>query len=210
VRVTVLPLGKTAPPPPDLTPPADVGAVRATPGNHRVTLDWRMPATDVAAVEVRMSTAGGAADRVVYRGTASRAVVQKLRNDTQYRFVLVSLDESGNRSKGVVVVAAPKALLLAVPKPGAKVRTPPLLRWVPVTGVRYYNVQLYRGKVKVLSAWPAGAKLQLKKAWTYDRVKRKLGPGAYTWYVWPGLGRRDEARYGPLLGSSSFVVVAPG
>jgi hypothetical protein len=206
VRVTVLPLGKQAPPPPDLTPPGDVTNVRATPGNHRVTLDWRTPAKDVATVEVRVSNSSGGGERVVYRGAGARAVAEKLRNDEQYRFVLVTLDESGNRSKGVVVVAVPKALLLAAPKPGAKVRTPPLLRWVPITGVRYYNVQLYRGKAKLLSAWPGGSKLQLKRSWTFERTKRTLGPGTYTWYVWPGLGPRSEARYGPMLGKSTFVV----
>jgi hypothetical protein len=28
----------------------------------------------------------------------------------------------------------------------------------------------------------------------------------YRWYVWPGFGRISAARYGRLLGSSTFVV----
>jgi hypothetical protein len=76
-----------------------------------------------------------------------------------------------------------------------------------VPGASYFNVQLFRGKTKILSAWPTVARLQLKKGWVYDRVKRTLAPGAYTWYVWPGLGNRAETRYGPMLGKSTFTVV---
>jgi hypothetical protein len=41
----------------------------------------------------------------------------------------------------------------------------------------------------------------------YERAKRTLAPGTYVWYVWPGLGNRAEARYGPPLGKSTFIVV---
>ena len=208
VRVTVLPLGQVAPPPPDLTPPADVTGVRATAGDHRVDLRWVPPQDDLAAVEVMMTVAGEqGGGRVVYRGLRGAAAVAGLRNDVEHRFVLVSVDKSGNRSRGVVALATPRTRLLASPKPGSKVTKPPLLRWAPVPGASYFNVQLYRGKTKILSAWPTVARLQLKKTWVYDRAKRTLAPGAYIWYVWPGLGSRAEARYGPPLGKSTFTVV---
>jgi hypothetical protein len=44
------------------------------------------------------------------------------------------------------------------------------------------------------------------KTWRYLGKTQALRPGRYTWHVWPGLGSREQARYGKLLGSSSFVV----
>jgi hypothetical protein len=210
VTVTVLPPGSPAPPPPDQKPPADVTRVRTVAGDHTVTLSWVNPAQDVALVEIRMSTAGGPqAGRVVYRGLRSPQVIKKLRNDVEHRFVLTSVDAAGNRSEGIVALATPKALLLAAPKPGARVTTAPLLRWAPVGGASYFNVQLYKGKVKVLSVWPTKARFKMKLRWVYEKKKRSLTPGKYTWYVWPGLGSRAEARYGPLLGRSTFVYAKP-
>jgi hypothetical protein len=210
VTVTVLPPGAPAPPPPDLEPPGDVTAARAVAGDRRVTLTWTNPAaTDLAAVEVRMSVAGRPDDRLVYRGRSQEVVVRGLVNDVAHRFVLVARDTAGNRSRGVVLLATPQSRLLATPRPGTRVTRPPLLRWVPVPGASYFNVQLYRGTEKVLSAWPSVARLQLQRTWRYDGKKRALVPGRYTWYVWPGLGSRAEARYGPLLGKSTFTVVKP-
>ena len=84
---------------------------------------------------------------------------------------------------------------------------PPLLAWAPVRGASYFNVQLWRAGRKLLSAWPERARLQLDRTWRYDGRLRRLEPGVYTWYVWPGLGPRSRARYGPMLGKSTFVVV---
>jgi hypothetical protein len=156
-----------------------------------------------------MSVAGTAGDRIVYRGRREELVVRGLVNDVQHRFVVTAVDTAGNRSRGVVLLATPHTTLLAAPRPGARLARPPLLRWVPVAGASYFNVQLYRGTTKVLSAWPTVARLQLQRTWRYDGKKRALAPGRYTWYVWPGLGSRTEARYGPLLGKSTFTVVKP-
>ncbi|MDH4346836.1 MAG: HYR domain-containing protein [Thermoleophilia bacterium] len=210
VTVTVLPRGSEAPPPPDQKPPADVSRVRAVAGDHKVTLSWLTPSTDVSAVEIRVSAVGEAPPgRLVYRGLRSPQVITRLRNDVEHRFVLVTVDAAGNRSQGVVAQATPRALLLGLPKPGARVTVAPLLRWAPVGGASYFNVQVYRGRVKVLSVWPTKARYKLKARWVYEKVKRSLVPGTYTWYVWPGLGARAEARYGPLIGRSTFRYVKP-
>jgi len=146
--------------------------------------------------------------RLLYKGTSTTFTAKGLRNDVEYRFVLIAFDRAGNSSTSVVVSATPRALLLARPKPSEKVVAPPLLRWTPVAGAAYFNVQLYRGRAKILSSWPNLPRLQLGSAWTYDTRKYRLTPGTYTWYVWPGLGARAEARYGQLLGKSTFVVTA--
>ncbi len=210
VDVTVLPLGTKAPKPPDQQPPPDVTRVRAVAGDHTLTVSWVSPRQDVAAVEIRMSVVGATqVERVVYRGLRSPVLLKRLRNDVEHRLVLQTVDQAGNRSRGVVAVATPKALLLALPKPGARVTVAPLLRWAPVGGASYFNVQLYRGSTKVLSVWPGKARFKMKLRWVFEKRKRALAPGRYTWYVWPGLGARAEARYGPLLGKSTFVYVKP-
>ena len=83
---------------------------------------------------------------------------------------------------------------------------PPLLTWKRVKGARYYYLQVWRGKVKVLSTWPRDSKLQLKLGWTHNGRRFRLLPGLYRWYVWPGISRPASHRYGPMVGSSSFRV----
>jgi hypothetical protein len=100
----------------------------------------------------------------------------------------------------------PRASALQLPAPGARVTAPPRLVWTPRRGANYYNVQLFRGTHKVLSAWPRRARLQLTFAWRYGGRTYRLTPGDYRWYVWPGVGLRSKARYGSLLGDSRFVV----
>ena len=81
------------------------------------------------------------------------------------------------------------------------------MRWKAVTGASYYNVQLYRGKSKVLSAWPTGTSLALHLSWKYNGTKYALTPGLYHWFVWPGVGARAAGRYGTVLGDRTFTVL---
>ena len=207
VVVTVLKQGSTAPPL-DLTPPGPVHGARAVAGDHTITLSWVPPLRDVARVEVRLAEVGGSGTgRLVYKGTARQYTFKGLPNDVAYRFVIVAIDKAGNVSPSVVTTATPKAVLLAHPLQGSKVSLPPLLAWAPVPAT-YFNVQLWRGGKKIFTAWPNGARLQITAQWVYDGKQRRLEPGTYTWYVWPGAGARRDAKYGPLIGQSSFVLVA--
>jgi large repetitive protein len=95
---------------------------------------------------------------------------------------------------------------LLSPRAGARVKRPPLLVWKRVARAGYYNVQVYRGKVKVFSGWPIRTRLQMKARWTFQGRVRKLSPGTYRWYIWPGFGAPAARRYGSLLGQSTFVV----
>ena len=210
VVVTVLPVGQDAPPPPDLDPPGDVTHLRATPSDHAVTLTWTSPAAkDLAAIEVRLSQVTTGKERVVSRAVASSVKLTGLRNGTEYRFLVVAIDQAGNASRGVVVLAIPEAKLLVSPKAGTKVKSPPLLRWAPTPRATYYNVQLFMGKTKVLSVWPSRAQVKLSRTWQWEKRRFKLVPGKYTWYVWPGFGARADVNYGKLIGRSTFVVVTP-
>jgi hypothetical protein len=207
--VTVLPVGTPAPAL-DLRPPGDVRRALARAGDHLVRLSWVAPTRDFHHVTITRSlTARGAKAKVVYRGAKRTFVDRRLSNGTLYRYVIVAFDRAGNRSKGVVVTARPRAILLARPKAGARVSAPPLLVWAPVRTASYFNVQLWRGKTKLLSVWPNSARYKLTRSWRYEGQARRLTPGVYTWYVWPGIGARSAARYGAMLGSSTFVVLPP-
>jgi hypothetical protein len=67
-----------------------------------------------------------------------------------------------------------------------------------VKAAKYYNVQVFAGKQRILASWPAGRALQL------PRAKLKRGT-TYTWYVWPGFGAKAKARYGKLVGKNTFT-----
>jgi hypothetical protein len=86
---------------------------------------------------------------------------------------------------------------------------PPVLRWTRARHARYYNVQLHRAGRKILSAWPARPRYRLHRRWSFAGNLRRLAPGRYVWYVWPGYGRRSAARYGDLIGRSAFRVRPP-
>jgi hypothetical protein len=210
VTVTVLALGAVAGVT-DLVPPEPVRRVRVEPGDHQLRLSWRRPREPTAYVVVRLlAPSTSRLGRVVYRGRESSAVVRRLRNGVEHRLAVVVVDQAGNRSAAVVVVGTPAARLLAEPAANATVTEPPLFRWAPMRGASYFNIQLFRGKTKLLSAWPRFARLQLPARWRYDDRVWQLEPGVYTWYVWPGYGRRADVRYGPLLGKSRFRVVPAG
>jgi hypothetical protein len=85
-----------------------------------------------------------------------------------------------------------------------------------VKGATYYNVQLFRdnvqlfrGKTKILTMWPKSTYLQLRLRWTFRGRLMRLTPGHYDWYVWPGFGKRSQRRYGGLLVHRQFTLDAP-
>jgi hypothetical protein len=188
----------------DSTPPT-VGAISTKRGNKTAQLTWR-PSSDTQRVEIaRAPGRGGAGQSIVYQGPASSFTDTNLTVGRNYRYRVTGFDEASNRTDQTLTLTATGALL--APAPGEKVSTstPPTLTWTPIRKASYYNLQLIRGR-KVLSIWPARANFRLPRAWSYQGRRYRLRPGLYRWYVWPGIGRRAENRYGDLLGSSSFVV----
>jgi hypothetical protein len=186
----------------DATPPDLTGASVAT-GDRVVRLAWPAGAS---ATLMRTPGSGESENEVVYEGPGAGFTDREVRNGRRYRYVLTLTDQAGNAASRELS-GVPDRRLLA-PARRATVAGPPLLDWTAVRGARYYNVQLFRGDRKILSAWPTRSKLQLRARWRFRGKRRHLVPGVYRWYVWPGLGRRAEHRYGEEIGGRSFVVTA--
>jgi hypothetical protein len=149
---------------------------------------------------------GGRRKSRVYEGPVRGFSDHRVANGRRYRYRVTAFDPAGNWQRAQIRIA-PGPHLVA-PAHGVQTATPPLLRWTPVRGARYYNVQLFRAGKKVMSRWPAKPALQLAPRWRFAGHVRRLVPGRYRWYVWPGLGRPSARRFGSLIGSRSFTVTA--
>lgn len=186
----------------DATPPALVDLTTKR-GNRSALLAWRT-SSDTQRVEIfRAPGRGGGGETLVHQGPETGYRDSGLVVGRKYAYRLVAVDAAANRAEQKVELIATGALLS--PTLGERVKAPPKLLWTPVKKADYYNVQLVRGR-KVLSAWPAKPSLRLRRTWVYQGRRHRLRPGVYRWYVWPGFGRIAKARYGRLLGSSTFVV----
>jgi hypothetical protein len=188
----------------DATPPS-APFVYALPGDHKVALEWST-SPDSQAEVVRHD--GDAAPVVLYRGPGGSFTDRGLRNQRRYRYSVSLIDQAGNRSASLTS-AVPTAGKLLLPARGERIRIVqvPLLVWKRVRKASYYNVQIFRGKTKVLSTWPRDTRLQLKRRWRFGRRSYRLVPGKYCWYVWPGYGKRSKRDYGKRLGRSCFRIV---
>ena len=194
----------------DTTAPGDVSGLKRTIGYRILKLAWsRPPDADFDYVRVLAAKgskgAKGQPRTLVYKGTGTRYTNKRFQNGTYYRYAIISYDHAGNASRGIPVVVPPSALLSS-PKDGVVVHAPPRLVWAEVAKATFYNVQLYFGGKKILSAWPSASRLGLKRSWSYSGRFFRLKKGTYHWYVWPGFGPRSKSRYGQLLGQSAFTV----
>jgi hypothetical protein len=177
--------------PPTITPLSSEG--RAA----HVTLKWDTSPDAVLTRVLRSPGIGGAPVSEVYSGTDKAFTDPAVQNGKTYTYTIVTTDPAANAVSTVMVVT-----------PKAQVRRP-LLRWRKVKGADYYNVQVYRGRRKILSAWPHGTSLRLRKQWTFRGRRRVLTAGSYHWYVWPGFGRRSAHRYGRLIAHRRFTIKPP-
>jgi hypothetical protein len=181
----------------DATAPS-LAQVTASGRDHKARLDWAVP--DAVDVDVRR---GGR--RLLSGGPSGNVVDRGLRNGRRYEYVVSATDAAGNTAKRTLTVVPGPRLL--GPAAGKALSHPPRLRWTEIRGADYYNVQLFRGRRKILSAWPTKPRLQLDSKWRYAGHKRRLKPGKrYRWLVWPGDGPRSNNDYGRLIGARTFVI----
>jgi hypothetical protein len=184
----------------DKTPPT-ITSLRTKSGNRRIVLRWAASA-DTRVVQIARSPGvKGVATTTLYKGMPRSYGDSRVRVGKRYRYTVTAFDEAGNTARKTRVIIA--AGRLFNPAPGAHVPSAPLLRWTPVKGATYYNVQLMR-RGTILSVWPASNHLQLRRSWVFGGKHYRLHNGTYRWYVWPGFGSLSANKYGRLLGVSFF------
>jgi len=189
----------------DATAPK-LAAVEATVGKGVARLDWRKPVDAVLVRIDRTPGVNGAKKTRVYRGNGQAFVDRTVHKGVRYRYDLTAADAAGNVAAIAVIADARPALY--APLAGAVVRAPIRLAWDAVPRARYYNVQLFRNGVKILSAWPRRPWFRLPRTWRYLGKQQALEPGLHRWFVWPALGTRAQPRFGRPLGSSTFRIKA--
>jgi hypothetical protein len=211
------------PPPRDNKPPGNVQSVLAKGGDGRAAFKWTNPTdADFDHTEITRTTSLTAkatgAGTVVYSGKGTTYTDKGLQNGVEYRYVLASVDKNGNKSAGVATVVLPKKAFLKTPADGARLKAvPKQFVWVADPKADYYNLQLFIGGTllfkstaadpkKVLSTWTTTPVFVFKSPWKWEGRTYKMAKGVYTWYVWPGYGAREAAKYGPLMGSATFQV----
>lgn len=185
----------------DSTPPRLL-KLSSKPANRGVDLKWAASA-DTQRVEVTRSPGKKTkSPEMVYTGAAKTFPDKGLRVGKRYRYTVSAFDAAGNKAGRTITVTATGALL--APAPGERVTARPRLTWAPIRGASYYNVQLVRGGT-ILSVWPRTTHLTLPRSWVFHGHRYRLHRGVYRWYVWPGFGALKAARYGDLVGRSSFL-----
>ena len=186
----------------DHTKPArPVVKARRTAGG--ITVSWTSPG--VVRTEVRRSPGGkGKKPAVVYSGNALRLVDRSAHSPSRYWYEVRVYDQAGNVASRTLAVQPSGGILL--PVGGAVLHKAPLVRWVPVAKARFYNVQLWRGKKKLLTTWPSETRFRLNDTWTFGGRKQHLQDGKYQVFVWPAFGTLATPRYGKLVGRTDFVV----
>ncbi|MGN6431347.1 MAG: hypothetical protein ACTHNB_11555 [Gaiellaceae bacterium] len=120
---------------------------------------------------------------------------------------------SKQKIAGVLAARAERRASRPASKPSAaskrktsRLSTAPRLRWTGVRGASYYNVRLFRGRVRILDLWPSQPVVKVPRAWVYGGVHYSLRPGRYTWFVYPGIGKPSRLRLQRLHKTGVLIV----
>jgi hypothetical protein len=183
----------------DATPPA-----RPTVKLAGSKLTWATSKDVVRAEVVRAPGLKTTKAAIVFAGAARRFVDTRTKPGVRYWYEVRVYDQAGNRAARSVSRGA--LLGLYSPVDGAVVTKAPVLAWVAVPKARFYNVQLWRGRRKLLTTWLRSTKFHVPTTWMFQGRRQRLGNGGYAAYVWPAFGTTRDPRYGRLVGRVDFVV----
>jgi hypothetical protein len=193
----------------DATPPV-LAELAATIAGRTATVRWSAAADAQQVVVVRRPGDAGAVARTVLDGPATTREIADgpLVPGIGYTWTTTVGDAAGNTTSATAgaTVPPPASPGQAAAKSKATKKTGPTLRWRTRRGAKYYNLQLFRGGRKILSAWPTKPHYTLKATWRYRGRRITLGAARYAWYVWPGYGPRAQRRYGRLLARGRVTV----
>jgi hypothetical protein len=179
-------------------------AVKAKRTSGAVTLSWTAAADAARTEVVRSPGRKGKKPAVLFTGKGIRLVDRSARAPTKYWYEVRVYDQAGNVASRTLAVQPATGIL--APAAGAAVRRAPLVRWAPVRKARFYNVQLWRGRTKILTTWPATPRLRLQDTWRFAGRTQHLQNGRYQLYVWPAFGTLAAPRYGAPVGRVGFTV----
>ena len=189
----------------DTAAPGPVAKFDGRAGAGVVRLTWQAPTEpDYAKVRISRQRLGGPWRVLRNLISATRFSDRGVPNDVRFRYRIQSYDAAGNVSAAAYTVERPSRIF--APAYEAALTRPPLIDWTAVRKATYYNIQVWRNGRKILSRWPLRSSLQLRSTWHYRGSAYELTAARYTVFVWPGFGRPAAARYGSLLGTTSFRV----
>jgi len=119
------------------------------------------------------------------------------------RRVTIALLAASVALNGFLVVRARERGAVAAPalRAAAGARSAATLTWQPAAGASAYDLILWRGHRRALDLWPTRTQVTVPARWRYRGVRFALHDGPYLWFVYPRLGPRGHATYGPLLAS---------
>jgi hypothetical protein len=186
----------------DATPPG-LSAVTATTGPRRADIRYSASADTVRVTVVRE----GSPPTTVADGPPATGLAadEGLAPATTYTWEVTAIDAAGNATTQRVTATTPSAYVQAAAT-SSKPRVI-RLRWRKVRGATYYNVQVFRGNHKLLSAWPRQPHYRLSAQWHFrGRTQRLVAGRTYRWFAWAGFGRQSARRYGRLLAHGRFTV----
>jgi hypothetical protein len=187
----------------DGTPPT-LNSLPPEVGSNQVALHWTASADTVSTQIIRSPGIGTAAASMVYSGASQSFTDPGVSNGVTYTYSINVSDVAGNVARSTVTVTP----VGAPPPPAPTIKKAvklPLLKWRRVKRSDYYNVQLYRGKRKILSTWVKANHFQLRSSWVFKGKRMQLTDARYDWYAWPGFGRRSLRRYGHLITHQKFT-----
>jgi hypothetical protein len=212
---------------------ATAPAITLVPQDSRagqVNLRWTASLDAVGFTVTRQPGRDGASSSTVYSGAVPAYSDSDVEQSQTYTYTISATDPAANTS-AIIVIAIPGGEQTVPPgppttptppqtpadgsqnqagpkKPAAKLALP-LLKWRRVSRADYYNVQVYRGQRKILSAWPQGTRMHLRESWRFRGKLYRLTPGRYQWYAWPGFGARRAHRYGSMIAKKTFTIAKP-